>query len=1628
MKPRYWVIPLLMLWASYAMAQMTVYPSNIPPITPENIIQNVFLGDGVDIVSTQYDGFAASVGVFDNAESVLGIKKGIVMSTGYVENTAKENEAQAPISGSTTDRLYKDDQLENLANVEVRDISRFEITFVPSSDKLSFRYVFASEEYPDFVCADKNDVFGFFISGPKPNGGLYEYENIAKVPDPSDPTLQTLLDLPVTINSVNPGEAGLFSNGNCDKASESLDYSVYYNESPIGGLPAFNGFLSVFIAQADVIPCETYTIKIAIGDGKDREQDSAVFLEERSFSTEAIKVEVDNPGIDGSLAEGCNDGRIIISLDEPAATDRIIEYELLNSIDLFSPATPGVDYESLVGPLMIKAGETSVEIPIEPLLDSEIEATEFIYMSIRKSICTVDTLVLPLFDDQLGTISIPDTINACASEEVEVTVDLGAYLTPSDLVTFESSSPVFIDKNNDFTSSEIEVQLKDIELNPDIIAEICIDSLQHPRLNDLDIFVEAPSGQVLELSTDNGWRLDNSDQDDAFIKTCFTFNASQSINLGDPIQGNMDMSNPTYTGSYLPEGSLDSWFSPIPTTLNGTYTLFIIDDSKFRDGNLYSWHISFNPKYDLSYEWNSINNINCTTCETITITGEESAYYHLSVQDSYGCDYQDSVWVEVSENPTKPQLLCGNINGNNLEIEIDTRSGSITEISLSPDGPWLAVTDLVTQDDLFVDLELIGTNKLIASGLSDNEALTVYARNLNQNACVGEVTEVTCIAGTCPDNDISIIDKSYKYSSCSAIKASEVIISATSTVPDLEYRLISDSGTQVNMDGIFMDINPGTWPVRVLNTSGCSILDSIFIPENVIPVIKSTVEDIECFGYANGNIAIEATGFADPLEIMWNTGDTGSSLNSLNKGTYSVTVTDSDGCALADTFDIQEPEVVTYRYEQSELLECDGSNSPFGYLIVAGGQSPYRVNWETNNFISDTLLNLTSGSENFKIIDAAGCEISSSIEIEQKSDINIDINLIKELVCFNRADAEAEAIPNSGEAPFSYNWDNGDDTSLSKNLKGGMNYVTVTDSKGCRSIGEIEVDMPPAINYDPTLSSISCHDENDGKLSLELSGGIGNLGIRWEDGSSNLFRNALAPGDYCFTVTDSQSCDITDCISIVAPQEIDFTEEIKKVGCNEGNNGGILITPTGGSGEYLYEWSGPDNFSSTEQSPNGLAVGTYTLVISDKNNPNCQTRTHNINVPVASEIGAIVQTLADIKCHGDETAVVRAIPSGGIAPFTFEWSGQTTSAETLENVAAGTYTLTITDSENCSATSEILIEQPSEIIADLSVQDVICHGAETGSIITTITGGEGNYDINWNNGNATENITELSSGVYTMVVTDQNGCSKSFSEEIVQPESPIEINYTKEDLKCFGSSDGTVILEVMNAILPITYVREGSSPQSVPEFEGLEAGSHLFSIIDRNDCVAEMEIELTQYEEIDIAFNNPMEVAYGRDLQIDPVINHNQGTVEFNWSFPEYLSSNCLDCSSPLITNIQKSFSAKVSVVDELNCQKVQTFDINVLNRDIIEVPTGFSPNNDRNNDLLQVYGNPDISILEFNIYSRTGELVFAAEGFSPNQDIGWDGNYQGNLMPTATYAWTLRYQLENGVEEIKHGTTTLIR
>ncbi|MEZ4930652.1 MAG: choice-of-anchor L domain-containing protein [Saprospiraceae bacterium] len=333
-------------------AQMDVTDAATAPFTPENLISNIFLGDGVSIIDITYEGDPLAVGYFKDGTNAIGLDRGILLTSG---RAASQNCGGGPYGADCTGNVFSSNQmngnasdvdLNSIANGTPEDVAKYTITFQPFADTLRFRYVFASEEYPEYSCSPFNDVFGFFISGPGitgtfSNGG----QNIALIPG---------TNTPVSINNIHPQDGT-----NCPAVNDQ-----YYNSNNgIALQPVYDGYLDVFTAEAVVIPCETYTIKLVIADVSDNFYDSGVFLEAKSFGTGTIDVDAVTLSLDGVIAEGCVNGAFSFSLPTEAEQDLPLDYTIIGT------AENGVDYGFIPSDLFIPQGSSSITVDIYAIHD-----------------------------------------------------------------------------------------------------------------------------------------------------------------------------------------------------------------------------------------------------------------------------------------------------------------------------------------------------------------------------------------------------------------------------------------------------------------------------------------------------------------------------------------------------------------------------------------------------------------------------------------------------------------------------------------------------------------------------------------------------------------------------------------------------------------------------------------------------------------------------------------------------------------------------------------------------------------------------------------------------------------------------------------------------------------------------------------------------------------------------------------------------------------------------------------------------------------------------------------------------------------------------------------------------------
>ena len=381
---------ILLSVATTVFSQLQITPGASLPSgwTADSLVRNVLLGSGVEVFNVQFNGSSgvincSAIGSFNTGANAtnLGIEEGIIIGSGAVSFAAGPNNSGGG-SASSGCSIYTDPTLTAIASGTLNDVATLEFDFITKADTVKFNYVFASEEYPEYTCSDYNDIFGFFLSGLNPSGGMYSNYNIARIPG---------TNIPITINSVNPGSGGSASASGC-----YYTYSQYYVDNTGGSSIQYDGFTTVLTAIAPVIPCTPYHVKMCIGDVSDNAYDSGVFLEANSFSANAIVTDFTNPTNQNApyiLYEGCYGVDIVFSRPQAKSVSELIPITYVGGT-----ASNGQDYTYINNSITFPADSTSVTLHIYPSLDGEIEGEETIILAYQATPCETDTVYLSIYD------------------------------------------------------------------------------------------------------------------------------------------------------------------------------------------------------------------------------------------------------------------------------------------------------------------------------------------------------------------------------------------------------------------------------------------------------------------------------------------------------------------------------------------------------------------------------------------------------------------------------------------------------------------------------------------------------------------------------------------------------------------------------------------------------------------------------------------------------------------------------------------------------------------------------------------------------------------------------------------------------------------------------------------------------------------------------------------------------------------------------------------------------------------------------------------------------------------------------------------------------------------------------
>ncbi|MEL6924073.1 MAG: hypothetical protein AAFO94_08500, partial [Bacteroidota bacterium] len=784
-------------------------------------------------------------------------------------------------------------------------------------------------------------------------------------------------------------------------------------------------------------------------------------------------------------------------------------------------------------------------------------------------------------------------------------------------------------------------------------------------------------------------------------------------------------------------------------------------------------------------------------------TNLSAGNYTVSVTDANGCSVETTQVVmepdEISLAIEKTDASCGEASNGSISI---TPSGGTPDYTFawSTGATTSTITDLSPGD----------------------YALTVT----DANQC--SVTESTNIADTGGTPLMAIAVPVRDVTCPGGFDGAASIIAAGGLPPYIYTWSDGQQGTAAtNLIG-------GVYTATATDANGCTIVRDVTISEPEEFSIGITKADVACNGDSNGSARLNVSGGTAPYSFEWSNGVTGSeSINGLAAGSYGVTVTDFNGCTTERTVTINEPDPVSVEVEvlddpndpNNPNDPCTGSIGQ-ATAMPAGGTAPYSFLWSTGA-TTETVTGLAPGDYVVTVTDAFGCTAEKSIQITSFPALMI-MTSGTDVSCAGADDGTASATANGGLAPYTFAWSNGASGADLTGLAGGDYEVTVTDANGCTANTSVSIGENSSINISTMVTDVACNGESSGDVFATISGGTEPYTFAWSNGSANEDLIDVAAGDYTLNVTDNKGCTAMATVTVTEPPAINISFDIVGGGCTDATaTADVTALASGGAGAFAtYAWSD----GQTTETATDLANGDYSVTVTDVSG--C-TAVATVNVNVSSGLDLTIDK-KDIRCNGETNGMATAIVSGGTIPLTYAWSNGSTDAQ-ITGLAAGDYSVTVTDANGCSAEASTTIIEPFMFKIDFAKADVVCNGDANGSALAQGWGGTAPYTYLWSTGETTEEITNLTAGTYGATVTDANGCEAT-GEITIEETDPVSVTVDVADTGCVVNATTSTTANASGGNGDYSYL--WSDGQTTQTATGLASGSYGVTVTDANGCTA----------------------------------------------------------------------------------------------------------------------------------------------------------------------------------------------
>jgi gliding motility-associated-like protein len=523
-------------------------------------------------------------------------------------------------------------------------------------------------------------------------------------------------------------------------------------------------------------------------------------------------------------------------------------------------------------------------------------------------------------------------------------------------------------------------------------------------------------------------------------------------------------------------------------------------------------------------------------------------------------------------------------------------------------------------------------------------------------------------------------------------------------------------------------------------------------------------------------------------------------------------------------------------------ISCNGGSNGSATASGSGGTSPYTFAW--SNSATTVITNgLVAGTYTVTVSDVNSCTSTSSVTITQPTALTASIVVNTNVSCNGGSNGSATASGLGGTSPYTFVWSNSATTASITGVLAGTYTVTITDANNCTSTPTTTITEPGVLVTSIQVNqNVSIFGTNDGSVTANGSGGILPYTYLWNTTSTTATINNLFSGVYTVTTTDGNNCISIRQVTVFEPGSIRASMRLdSNVTCNGGINGGVGVSITGGVKPYTLQWSN----SQTDSTLIGLSAGIYTVTVTDGNGGRAVNDT---TVTEPAQLVATASIINNASCNGLSDGTATANGSGGTSPYTFAWSNAVTRA-TINGLVAGTYTVTVTDANNCTSTATTTITEPAVLTASTVNTSVSCNGGSNGSVIASGTGGTTPYIFRWSNAATTATASGLAAGTYTATVTDANNCTLIATTTITEP-TVLTVSTVNTSVSCNGGSNGTATASGSGGTAPYSFGWSTSTSSATfattATASGLLAGTYTVTVSDANNCTTTASTTVTE--------------------------------------------------------------------------------------------------------------------------------------------------------------------------------------